>query len=170
MLLIALLLLAAALGLFWWVHRRQKALGLPGGRVIYADTQRWGPVEEPLYDASLGLTGRPDYVVRQGNGVIPVEVKSSQVADGPYDAHIYQLAAYCKLVEHAYGKRPPYGILHYTNRTYAIDFTPQLESALLDLLARMRAQERRTNIPRSHTQPARCRGCGYRSICDQRLK
>ncbi|MEW5869285.1 MAG: CRISPR-associated protein Cas4 [Chloroflexota bacterium] len=169
MLALAALLFVVALLLFWRSGRQQKAAGLPAGRVIYSDTRAWGPVEQALYDPELGLTGRPDYLVEQGGQVIPVEVKSSQVDAAPYDAHIYQLAVYCLLVQRAYGKRPPYGILHYPNRTYAIDYTPQLESALLDLLDEMRARERRKEVARSHDSAARCRACGFRSVCDQSL-
>jgi CRISPR-associated exonuclease Cas4 len=131
-------------------------------------------VEEPLYDPELGLVGRPDYLVKQGESVIPVEVKTGRHSGNPYDSHIFQLAAYCRLVERVYGHRPAFGILHYSTgggrgRTYAIDYTPELEAALLDLLNEMRSQERRKNVPRSHENPTRCRGCGFRSICDQRL-
>lgn len=172
---ILVLLLLAAAAILWWRSRSlRRTAGLPGGRVIYTDTRRWGKVEEPLYDAELGLTGRPDYLLEQGGRLIPVEVKSGRIPDGPYDSHIYQLAAYCLLVSNIYDNRPPYGILHYTSatgasRTYAIDFTSELEQTLLDLLDEMRSQERRKEVPRSHEQPARCKGCGFRSLCDQRL-
>lgn len=168
---LAILLVIIALTLLLLARRQQKALGLPAGRVIYADTQSWGkPLEQALYDAELGLTGRPDYLVEQGGKIIPVEVKSSRVGEAPYDAHVYQLAAYCVLVERSMEKRPPYGILHYPNRTFAIDFTPQLENALLELLDEMRQHERRKDVPRSHETPARCRGCGYNQVCEQRLR
>lgn len=167
---LGLFCLLLGIALFYWTRRRQGELGLPGGRVIYADTSRWGPVEEPLYDASLGLTGRPDYLVQQGDRLIPIEVKSTRAARGPYDAHIYQLAAYCLLVERVYGKRPAYGILHYPDRTYAIDFTPTLEADLLEILSSMRAMERRKRVARSHASAARCHGCGYRHTCDQVLQ
>jgi CRISPR-associated exonuclease Cas4 len=169
MLYIALISLLLALVFLWQARRRRKALGLPAGRIIYADTRSWGPVEAPLYDAELKLTGRPDYLVEEGGAIIPVEVKSSRVVSAPFDAHIFQLAAYCLLVQRRFGKRPPYGILHYPNRTFAIDYTPQLEAALLELVAEMHTRERRTDLQRSHQAPERCRGCGYRSICDQSL-
>ncbi len=158
-----------ALFLFWRAGQGMRAAGIPGGRVIYADTRDWGPVEEPLFDRALSLTGKPDYLVEQGQRLIPVEVKSSRGRQGPHDGHIFQLAAYCLLVERTLGVRPPYGILHYPDRTYAIDYTPQLEAALLDLLAEIRRQERRGEQDRSHDSPARCRGCGYHSLCEQRL-
>ena len=169
MLYLAVALLLVALILFWQAYRGRKALGLPAGRVIYADMRGWGPVEQPLYDAELGLVGKPDYLVESAGQFIPVEVKSTRISDAPYDAHIFQLAAYCLLVQRQLGKRPPYGILHYANRTYAIDYTPQLEQAVQNLLDEIRTQEKLRDIPRSHDSAARCSHCSYRSACDQRL-
>lgn len=169
MLIVALALFLVALLLFWQANRRQKASGLPAGRIIYTDTRGWGPVPEPLYNASLGLTGKPDYLVQQGSQWIPVEVKSGRVDEAPHDGHIFQLAAYCLLVESEYGERPPYGILHYANRTFAIDYTIELETVLLDILEEMRMAQRRKEIHRSHASPARCRRCGYRSVCEEKL-
>ena len=104
MLFLAFLFIALAILLFWLAKREQNAAGLPQGRVIYADTSRWSPVESPLYDARSGLTGRPDYLVDDGDYIIPVEVKSSQIHARPYDSHIFQLAAYCRLVERTYAQ------------------------------------------------------------------
>jgi len=171
---LALISFIFAILLLWGSRRQRQAAGLPGGRLIYADTSRWSPLEEPLYAPELGLTGKPDYLVESGKQIIPVEVKSSRAAHGPYDAHIFQLAAYCLLVERVYGVRPPYGILHYSHsptasQTYTIDYTPQLEAALLTVLEEMRSQERRKDVPRSHQSPNRCKSCGFRESCDQRL-
>jgi CRISPR-associated exonuclease Cas4 len=169
MLPLGLLLLFLALLLLWRSGRSRQAAGLPAGRVIYADTRSWGAVEEPLYDPALALTGKPDYLVQRGGQIIPVEVKSSSVREGPYDEHIFQLAAYCLLVQRVYDIRPPYGIIHYPKQTFAVDFSPELEGALLDLLAEMRKAERKGEQARSHESPARCLKCGYRQGCEQRL-
>jgi CRISPR-associated exonuclease Cas4 len=169
MLALAFLIFILALVLLWQASRRQGAIGLPTGRVIYSDTRGWGTVEQPLYDAELGLVGKPDYLVETSGQIIPVEVKSSPVTTAPYDAHIFQLAAYCLLVQRHFGKRPPYGILHYPNRTFAIDYTAQLEQQLLDLLEEMHALDRRKEVARSHRSAARCSRCGFRAICNQRL-
>ncbi len=166
---LALLLALLAVGLLWLAARQRRRSGLPGGRVIYTDTRSWGTVEKPLFDRDLNLAGKPDYLVEKGKNIIPVEVKSSRRATGPYDSHIFQLAAYCLLVERTFGQRPPYGLLHYPDRTYAIDYTPTLEGALLDTLAEMRRCERRRDPDRSHEQPERCSHCGFRGTCDQRL-
>ncbi|MDH5505616.1 MAG: CRISPR-associated protein Cas4 [Anaerolineae bacterium] len=168
MVLAALSLVLAGL-FFWFASRRQQAAGLPAGRVIYVDSSEWGAVEKPLYDALLGLAGKPDYVVKKGKAMIPVEVKTGRTPDIPYDAHIYQLAAYCLLVERTYGARPGYGILHYPKRTFAVDFTHALETALLELLVKMRAMDAKRSVMRSHDEPQRCNRCGYQSDCEQRI-
>lgn len=165
----SLLLFIAAWMLFRSSGKQQKAAGLPGGKVVYTDTSQWDDVVAPLYDPITRLTGKPDYLVRTAKGIIPVEVKSGRVPDAPYDSHIYQLAAYCLLVEREFGQRPPYGIIHYGKRTFQVEYTQKLENALIDLLTEMRKNERRKNVPRSHEQPARCGGCGYNHLCEQRL-
>ena len=170
MLYLALFLFLLALYLFWQSNRQQGQAGLPGGRVIYTDTRAWGaPVEEPLFSRELGLTGKPDYLVQQNGQIIPVEVKTGRTPEAPYDSHIYQVAAYCLLVEKIYKERPPYGIIHYPQRNFAVDFTPALENALLDLLAEIRRDETRAEVNCSHAEPARCVRCGFRKVCEQKL-
>ncbi|MBK7450032.1 MAG: Dna2/Cas4 domain-containing protein [Anaerolineales bacterium] len=82
---------------------------------------------------------------------------------------MFQLASYCLLVEKSLGKRPPYGIIHYENRDFAIDYTHELEKALIELIADMREDDVRGNIDRSHEQVSRCKRCGFREICEQSL-
>jgi CRISPR-associated exonuclease Cas4 len=169
MLYLALLILLGAIFLLWQSGRQRKKAGLPGGRVVYTDTRAWGTLEKPLYDQALGLTGKPDYIIEQEGQMIPVEVKTGRTPEAPYDSHIFQVAAYCLLVEKTYGKRPAYGLIHYSHRDFAVDYTTELESALLEQLAEMRRDEMRRDVPRSHEEPARCQGCGFRKVCDQKL-
>jgi CRISPR-associated exonuclease Cas4 len=169
MLYLALFLILLALLLFWQSNRQRKQAGLPGGRVIYTDTRGWGKLEKPLFYTALELTGKPDYLIQQNGQIIPVEVKSGRAPAAPYDSHIYQLAAYCLLVDKTYKKRPPYGIIHYENRDFAVDYTRELEESLLDLLADMKRNEHKKDVPRSHEQTARCAKCGFRNVCDQSL-
>jgi CRISPR-associated exonuclease Cas4 len=166
---LAVLFILAALVLLLVSGRAQKQAGLPVGRIVYVDTGGWARVEKPLYDSLNNLVGKPDYLVEQDGFLIPVEVKSSYAPSTPREGHLYQLAAYCLLVERTSGKRPPYGILRYRNRTFEIDFTPELENAFTRLLNEMRMQERLGEAERSHEDAARCARCGYRSICDERL-
>lgn len=165
----ALVLLLVAILLLLLASRSQRQAGLPPGRVIYTDTRGWAAPERPLYDPLHAITGKPDYLVEQGGLILPVEVKSSWAPDLPYESHLFQLAAYCRLVEYTTGKRPPHGILRYRNRTFAVDYTPQLEEQLVDLLTEMRQQARLGEADRSHEDPARCARCGYRAVCNQKL-
>ena len=169
MLIAGLLTLLFAFILFFISGRQRRASGLPGGRVIYTDTRAWGKVEKPLFDKDISLTGKPDYLIEQNGKIIPVEVKTGRTPESPYDSHIFQVAAYCLLVEKTYGKRPAYGIIHYPGRDFAVDYTPDLENALLDLIADMRINERRSEVSRSHEDEQRCRRCGFSEVCDQRL-
>lgn len=168
MLILVLILLALVL---WYLSRRvSEATGLPAGRVVYADTGAWGRVEKPLFSARLQLTGRPDYLVRDGEGYIPVEVKSGRApAGGPHESHVYQLAAYCALVAEAYGRRPACGLIKYADKTLAVDYTPALESDLMAVLDDIRADAGENDVPRSHDSAARCRACGFREVCGEEL-
>jgi CRISPR-associated exonuclease Cas4 len=166
---IGLILLLLALALFYLSARQRSDAGLPGGKVVYSDTRAWGKVEKPLFDLELALTGRPDYLVEENGRMIPVEVKSGRTPAAPYDSHIFQVAAYCHLVHQTTGKRPPRGIIHYPGRDFSVDYTPELENALLNLIADMRIAERRQEVDRSHEEPARCHRCGFREVCEQRL-
>lgn len=173
MLPIAVIFILLAITFFWLSSRQQRRTGLPAGRVIYSDTSRWAAVEKPLYDAVLGLTGKPDYLVEaageEGDYIIPVEVKSRHAGQAPYDSHILQLAAYCLLVERQLGRRPSHGLLKYPDQVFPIVYTQALESALRSTLEGMRSSEHRKEVNRSHNSPQRCARCGYREVCDQSL-
>jgi CRISPR-associated exonuclease Cas4 len=166
---IALVLIVIALILFLISRCQQRASGLPNLRVVYTDTKMWNRVEKPLYDPILGLTGKPDYLVKENDDIVPLEVKSGYAPATPYESHILQLVTYCMLVWSTYKKRPTHGFVHYANRTFAVDFTPQLEEEFRSLVAEIHRCDRSQNPARSHDSPQRCRACGYRDICDQRL-
>jgi CRISPR-associated exonuclease Cas4 len=164
------LLLLLVSGFLFFISSRQRHLGgLPGGRVIYSDMHTWVKTEKPLYDWNLGLTGKPDYLVNQNGTIIPVEVKTSRTPAVPYDSHIFQVAAYCLLVERNWGKRPPYGIIHYAGRDFSVNYSEELENAVLEVLSEMRRNEQRGNVPRSHEVEERCKRCGFREVCDEKL-
>ncbi len=169
-----LLLLALMLGgLGLWLLVRAGAArresGLPTGRVTYVDTGAWNRCERPLFSNQHRLTGRPDYLVQRREGLIPVEVKGGTTPEQPYPAHVLQLAAYCLLVEEQEGRAPPYGILKYGDRAFEVDYTLNLRTQLLDTLDAIRRDLSARDVERSHDDPGRCQGCGYRDRCDQRL-
>jgi CRISPR-associated exonuclease Cas4 len=162
-------LLAGALLLLWAARALRRRSGMPAGKVIYSDTRAWRTCSDPLYAPEANLTGKPDYLVEKWRHVLPVEVKSRQAPPQPYRSHILQLAAYCRLVQEEMGLRPPYGIIHYADRTFAVRYTRELENELLDTLAWMREDLGEGCADRNHNDPTRCRSCGYAFDCDQRL-
>lgn len=166
---IILLLVVAAVILLWLGSRQRKSAGLPVGRVLYSDPKIIGQPEKPLFDPDTLLTGKPDYLVEDHGRVIPVEVKSSWAPPEPYPGHIYQVLAYCLLVEHTFHQRPPYGILRYRNRSFSIEYTPEGERELRLLIDEMHDAGRKRALDCSHEDRNRCARCGYRSICDQKL-
>ncbi len=160
--------LLAGLLVLWASERLRLGIGLPAGRIVYIDANRLAAVEKTLYDPVLGLAGRPDFVLRDSHQVIPVEFKSAPAPAAPYEAHRFQLAAYCRLVEVTYGSRPTHGILRYADRSLAVDYSHTLEVELRRLVDQVRAS--RSHTPgRSHELPERCRACGFRSHCDESL-
>jgi CRISPR-associated exonuclease Cas4 len=167
---LSILFLLVALVLFIVAARQKRQAGIPAGRVIYTDTTHWSKVEKPLYDPNLRLSGKPDYLVENGSEIIPVEVKSRRSPQAPYDSHISQLAAYCLLVDYVYGSRPAHGIIHYSNRTFVVDFTPTLETLTREIIREMQDLKVSSRVDRSHENHRCCQRCGYRSICDQSLR
>jgi CRISPR/Cas system-associated exonuclease Cas4 (RecB family) len=165
---LAISLLVLGLLSLWLARRMRRAAGLPTGRVVAQDTLGPRRAGESLYDPVLDLAGRPDYLIEQRERLIPIEIKSGRSHAGPRPSHRLQLAAYCRLVESVYARRPPYGILQYADQAYAIPYTRELEEELAQTLAGLRADLDRA-LDRSHESPERCRACGFRDHCDQAL-
>ena len=166
----AWLLLICAVVLFVLALRLRRATGVPWARVRATDTSSWRRAEEPLISRQYGLVGRPDYLLETRAGLIPIEVKPSRRAAEPYESDLMQLAAYCLLIEDTTGRAPQYGLLRYASQTFRMPYTPTSRAALLSLIEDMRNDRAAQNVRRSHTQPARCRGCGFYTVCDDRLE
>lgn len=162
--------LIVALLALWWARRGQARSGLPRGRLVYTDVGAWQRVGQPFFSREHLLTGKPDYLVATERGVVPVEVKSGRSPAQPYPSHVMQLAAYCLLVETAFGDRPAYGVIKYADRAFEVDYTEELEQELLTTLNRMRSALATGRAERNHDERARCRACGHRQHCDQALE
>jgi CRISPR-associated exonuclease Cas4 len=168
-LLLALLLALLGAALLYWSRRERLAAGLPPGEVVYADTGAWQRCEKPLFSPHYRLTGKPDYLVREGRQLIPVEVKPGRDADQPYEGDVLQLAAYCLLVEDEYGQHPQHGYLKYAHRVFRVAFTENLHNRLLGQLEDMRRDLDARDVAPNHAEPQRCLGCGHHQVCDRRL-
>ncbi len=154
LLVLALLFLVAA-GLALW-----RAWQLREIEVLSRD-------QKYLKSTSLGLSGRPDRLIRLRNGaVIPEEKKS---APRLYPSLEVQLGVYLLLVEEAYGIRPPFGTLILAdNSRHKIRNTGSLRRRTLKLADQLRRQRADLNRPaRVNPTPGQCRSCGFRQSCSQ---
>jgi CRISPR-associated exonuclease Cas4 len=161
-----------------------RRAGLPSGTLLYSDTGmavgRIAPLtvnaeglkqERPLRSEEFRLVGRPDYLIKTEQGIIPVEVKSTLCPpDGrPYDSHIAQLAAYCLLVEDVLDAVVPYGIMRYRDREIRVDYTAEMRDGIIALLEEISAARLADDVHRSHEDVRRCRGCSMREVCTESL-
>jgi CRISPR-associated exonuclease Cas4 len=179
-----LLLLIVAVATQLAARRRSRSTVLPTGTLVYSDTGfalgKLAPTrindegerqERALVSRKYGLTGRPDYLVRTREGVVPVEVKSARrPASGvPYDSHLMQLAAYCLLVEDQLGVSVPFGLIRYSDGEVRVEYTQGLRETLSELLDEIREAREADEVHRTHDQRQRCASCGFRDVCDESL-
>ena len=149
----------------------RAATGLPiDARVVYSDTGAWRRVDKALFSQRYRLAGKPDYVVADKTGaMIPIEVKPNRTDAQARDSDVMQLMAYGILVEETYNARPEYGLLKYREHVFQIEFTEELRGEFFAILEEMRAARLAENVHRSHDDPTRCRYCGYREECEEKL-
>jgi CRISPR-associated exonuclease Cas4 len=146
-------LIAAALAwLFGW--RLFVSSGLPSRRILRADMGSSFPQSAALTSRRYGLTGKPDYLVRVENGLVPVELKSGRSPHSarPYEGHVFQLAGYCLLVEDLYQVPVPYGLIRYDDRTIRVDYTWNIRERLLEVLDEVRSARRRDKYHINHAR------------------
>ena len=168
---VILILLVCALVMRGVANRARLRAALPDGKVLYTDTVKRKRPPETLISWRHGLKGRPDYLIETKEGIVPVEIKSTAFprSGQPYEAHVMQLACYCLLCEETTGAHVPYGLIRYRNGEARVEYTPELRSRLLSLLDEMQRAKELVVIHRSHSQPGRCAGCGFRDVCGESL-
>jgi CRISPR/Cas system-associated exonuclease Cas4 (RecB family) len=110
--------LGISLGLLFWGWVIWEGLRSPNvdlGATFAVDQPSLGGMDLLVSD-KWGLKGRPDELRRLADGtIIPAEIKSGPGprSGRPYPSHRIQLLAYCALVEDAFGRAPPHGVLVY---------------------------------------------------------
>jgi CRISPR-associated exonuclease Cas4 len=152
-------------------NHRISRIGLPEGRVVYQDVERHRTLARPLVSLRHGLTGKPDYLVETKDGLVPVEVKSRECPrSGPYAGDAAQLTAYCVLVEDTTGVAPTHGIVQYLDRPWRIPYSRDRREQVVQILGQIRDARATQSVHRNHTQPGRCRACGFRAACEERIE
>ena len=154
---LAALLLGLVLVLVGRGVRQRRGLG--EGRTVALDNVT-------LTSRRLGLTGRPDRVVRTVGAVIPEEWKSGRSVR---DSHRAQLGVYFLLVEDQLGVRPPYGVIVLGDGTrHRVENTEGLRAWVLELAGEIRAARAAVTMPIPvNPTPGQCRACGQRANCGQ---
>lgn len=164
MLLLGIFLVTIALGLLAFVVLRRRTIGLPRGELISADSDEWEHCEREFFSPRYRLVGRPDYLFKEKGRFVPVEIKSGRSPISPYASHVFQLIAYCLLVEENTGSAPPYGIIAYRNGHFKVEYTPALKAELVKILEEMR-QTLALGLEPEVRESTKCLKCGYRHIC-----
>ncbi|MFW6048134.1 MAG: CRISPR-associated protein Cas4 [Candidatus Natronoplasma sp.] len=115
------------------------------------------------------LRGKPDLILEKDGNLVPVEVKTGRVPEGPFFSHVLQIAAYCLLVEEDMGEKPPYGLIRYGDTEFDIDYDEDLKELLLEKLKDMRLYIKNEDVHRNHNREGKCRNCSRRDICEESL-
>jgi CRISPR-associated exonuclease Cas4 len=157
----AVILFVSAIKIRFSVREKKKSYGIPDGILLYSDLNI---PATPFFSKHSRLTGKPDYIIRRENHIIPVEVKSGK-GPHPHHSQILQLAAYCQILEETSGVFVPEGILVYNNVPYTIPFNPKLRFELESVMKTMRASLRSGSVQRNHQEPGRCHHCSMRRYC-----
>ena len=154
-------LLGLLLGLWLMLAGRsiRQRRGLAGGTTVSLDRL-------VLTSRRLGLTGRPDRLVKGGGTIIPEEWKSSLKV---MPSHRAQMGVYFALIEEELRIRPPHGFIVCGDGTrHQIDNTPELRAWVLGISDQIRAARAAVTVPIAvNPSPAQCRGCGQRGNCGQ---
>jgi CRISPR-associated exonuclease Cas4 len=155
----AFLVLAIGLVLMAGGRGIRSRRGLGGGRTVSLD-------RVTLTSRRLGLTGRPDRLIRTGGTIIIEEWKSSRSLR-PW--HRAQMGVYFVLVEEKLRIRPSHGFVTCGDGTrHRIENTEELRAWVLGVADQIRAARARVRaeIP-VNPKPGQCRPCGMRSHCGQ---
>ena len=133
-------------------------------RPVYQD----GKGGKLLRSEKHNLRGKPDFIFKNmlTGRLVPMELKSGEIADTPRHGDIMQLAAYFLIIEEAMGVRPKKGYLRYKNAMFKIKNTARLRRALLAVVADMR-QMLATGEGQANPSFAHCRYCAANgTVCE----
>jgi CRISPR-associated protein Cas4 len=164
-----LLALATVCLVLWLVFGRgvtRRVVGLPPGEVVYTGHEKQAKLlRAPQYN----LSGKPDYVVRQGKEFTPVDLKSGAAPKKLYESDRMQVIAQALLVEAEFGTRPAYALVQYPGRTYKVSVRPQSVARLEEALEVMRLARETGTAPDVPPSWFYCPTCP-RTGCPKRVK
>lgn len=129
--------------------------------------------ETPLLKSiEHNLAGRPDYLIKEDQMRIPVEVKTGRRPRAPFFSHVLQIGAYCLLSEETFEKKPSHGQIRYgfDNEPHEVKWDSDLKSLVIEKLDDMNdILKGKTKAHRNHKRVGKCNNCSRRKGCPERL-
>ena len=164
------LLLVLGLLIFMWdlFERRSRKLkresGLSEQSEMVAAKGSSRLAARSLLSESLGISSKPDAIVKDGSAVIPVAVHP--LTNKVRDRHVIPMLVHLCLLEETSGRRPPYGVLVMgrKERRVQIANTEEKQRWLESLVDEMRSildgvpAVPAPNVPK-------CKHCDVRTVC-----
>ena len=126
-----------------------------------------------LKSAKFNLAGRPDYLIKDGEQRIPVEVKTGRRPKAPFFSHVLQIGAYCLLSEETFGVKPSHGQIRYgfENEPHEVKWDSDLKGLVNEKLEEMNdILKGKMEAHRNHKRVGKCNNCSRRKGCPERLK
>ena len=129
--------------------------------------------ETPLLKSiNHNLAGRPDYLIKENEIRIPVEVKTGRRPRAPFFSHVLQIGAYCLLSEETFQKKPTHGQIRYgfDNEPHDVKWDSDLRALVIEKLEDMNdILEGKAEAHRNHKRVGKCNSCSRRKGCPERL-
>jgi len=126
-----------------------------------------------LKSRKYNLAGRPDYMIKEDDLRIPVEVKTGRRPKAPFFSHVLQIGAYCLLSEETFQTSPSHGQIRYgfESKPHNVEWEPKLKTLVLEKIEEMNdILEGRTKAHRNHKRVGKCNNCSRRKGCPERLR
>ncbi len=146
------------------VRKKRRYLHFPEGDIVYVGDKTANDIISENYK----LIGKPDYIIKNIDYYIPIELKTGRTPRGPLFSHIIQVCAYCLLVEDNY-KQKSYGLLYYPETNYKINFTDELKNTVLKIMEDIHNCKKTKIAHRNHAKVTKCKNCARRNICPEKL-
>ena len=125
-----------------------------------------------LKSENYNLAGRPDYLIKEGNMRIPVEVKTGRRPKAPFFSHVLQIGAYCLLSEETFVGKPSFGQIRYgfDSDPHEVKWDSDLKALVIEKLEEMNdILKGNMEAHRNHKRVGKCNNCSRRKGCPERL-
>ena len=121
-----------------------------------------------IQSESLELKGKIDRIEVYHDKIIPIELKSGKPpAEGVWEAHLIQTAAYMMLLEEKYDPKIGLGKVHYlsTNDIREIKMNPFMKDEILKLKDKVKLLLNNDDLPDFVSNRKKCDSCAIKEQC-----